>query len=1856
MRAAHRLIFAVILVASSVVAFTPLSAAPAAPILFEKNEGQFPRELDYVARAEGQSFFLEGDRATVAVGPASTPSTLHLTFAGARKNVAPAGGDLAASRTNYMRGNDRSKWVYGAPSYHSVRYENLYPGIDIEYHARRGKLEYDFIVAPGADWKRIAVEFEGTKPLLDASGNLVLKVGGKEVHQHAPVVYQDIGGERKTIEARYTLEGNRVAFEIGAFDETKPLVIDPVLDFNRVIEPLLSTRPADIAIDGDGRLYVLASILGPAANSLYRGSQTGYLRDIMVTRLSADGTTVLYTTVFGGDRTDTPVALAVDASGYVYATGETESANFPTTSGAFNEYVMDTFALNSRNQRVWVTKLDATTGGIVWSSYLERPLKNLVTTSVGDITVDGDGFPIVVGGTNLEDFPVTPGSPSAGPGGFITKFAKDGQSLVVSKIVGTGFISKAIAAGDSLYVAGGNIETTPGTYAPVREAIHGSTIAKFDTSGNKIWATYWIGGIADMALDSGQNIVTIAAGGGPVTGASYQQEPKGETEIYIAKLSSTGTTLLASTYYGGTKSEQAFGIATGPLDSIVVTGTTNSLDLPVPNGMQRANTTISLGAGSIDVFLAKFDSALTTLEFGTYYGPAEVPVGPLVDPSGDILFSSWGGGTGTWLRGPQTAHAGIEGDAFLARLDLGSTVTMRIESIVPAAVVNDTGGTVDVRGHGFVPGAKILFGPIEMSGPTVAVTAGGTRLRSHVPNGQSGKVDIVIKNPDGSTATLVKGFEHLPTIHELTSLVPSTISTLGGHVTIGGNGFPQNPTVLMEPGPQFGYDITSATTTGISFTMPPVNRPSAILTSTPKPRFRILFPRGDMFSNRSIDMNLELSALPVINDVRPTSGPTTGGGYITITGNHFANKPRVLFGNVHAKSVTFVDPFTLLVLLPPNVGGPAEVRVLNPDNGTVVLSNGFTYRGVSTISPVSGPVSGGTTVTINGFGFSSSGLGVKFGGAAATSVTFVSDTKITAVTPPHVAGFVDLEVTSGTDTFTVPGAFRYLDPPPSVTSVSPTAGPKGGGSVVIVTGTGFASGAEVFFGGAKASSVAFVSATQLNATTAASPAGTFDVIVTNPDQQTATLENGFTYQGINSVTPQKGSPGATVTVEGGGFVSGATVTFGSTAATNVTVVSATQITATAPNVAPGVVDVTVTNPGGVVMTLDDGFRFLPPPPTVTGFSPTSGFPGDTITINGTDFSFVTGVTFNNVDAAAFTVLSATQLTAVVPKTATTGAIEVTTESGSGTSASALTVQQAPAEIASFTPTFGGAGTSVVITGDKLFGATGVTFGGVAALTFEANSRTQLTAFVPDNAFTGPICIATPGGFNGCSATHFGIPPRISSFTPTSGLPGTSVTITGVNFTGATEVTFNGSAATFTVDSATQITATVPAAATSGPIAVITSAGGGLSQTSFGVPPTISGFTPARAPVGGTVTITGLRFTGATQVTFNGTSAAFTVVNATTINAIVPNGTTDGPIHVTTPGGSATSAQTFVVAFPPVISSFTPAKGEPGTVVTISGTDFDGSTQVTFNGAPASFTLNGSTSITATVPATATNGPIAITSPEGTGTSSAIFSLPPVITSFSPNAGTVGATVTITGNNFVGTTAVTFNTTAATSVVINSQEKLTVTVPTGATTGRLSVTTGYGTVSSTFNFTVMSSSAPAVTAIATSATSVALNWTGDATHTYEVRRINHRNENFTNSTIARVTGLSFTDTTAAAGKTYLYNIIDLTTGLIGNNDYATTIVFTDDPLAGGTKVKAVHLTQLRSAVNAMRAAAALSAATFTDATLAGISIKRVHITELRTALNEALLQLNRFASFTDSDLTTSIPVRGVHVRELRDAVK
>jgi len=612
-----------------------------------------------------------------------------------------------------------------------------------------------------------------------------------------------------------------------------------------------------------------------------------------------------------------------------------------------------------------------------------------------------------------------------------------------------------------------------------------------------------------------------------------------------------------------------------------------------------------------------------------------------------------------------------------------------------------------------------------------------------------------------------------------------------------------------------------------------------------------------------------------------------------------------------------------------NGGGASVSTVLIVASGPVSPSGPV----VASISPTSGPAIGGTTVTITGSGFS--GASQVLFGTATSTFTVNSATQITAVSPAG-SGTVYVTVTTpgGPSPTSTADQFTYLVVP-KIMSISPTSGSATGGTLVTIRGESLTGTSQVLFGTVAASSFTVNSATQI---TALSPAGsgTVDVTVTTPGGTSPTsTADQFTYlvvppiPAITSISPTSGpaTGGTTVTLTGSGFTGASQVRFGPAAASSFTVNSTTQITAVSP-AGSGTVQVRVTTPGGTSATSNaDRFTYLVAP-TVTSISPTSGpaAGGTSVIIRGSGFTGASQVLFGPVDASSFTVNSATQITAVSP--AGSGIVHITLTTPEGTSATSaadrFTYLPVPT-VTSILPSSGPAagGTTVTITGSGFSGASQVRFGTVAASSFTVNSATQITALSPAGSGIVHMRVTTPGGISATSnADRFTylVAPTVTNISPTSGpaAGGTTVTITGSGFTGASKVWFGSVAASsFTVNSATQITAVSPAG--SGTVHVTVTTLGGTSPTStadqftyLAAPPipTVTSISPTSGPAAGgtTVTITGSGFTGASTVRFGATAASgFTVDSATQITAVSPAGSGTVDVTVTAPGGTSVTS-------------------------------------------------------------------------------------------------------------------------------------------------------------------------------------------------------------------------------------------------------------------------------------------------------------------------------------------------------------
>ena len=472
---------------------------------------------------------------------------------------------------------------------------------------------------------------------------------------------------------------------------------------------------------------------------------------------------------------------------------------------------------------------------------------------------------------------------------------------------------------------------------------------------------------------------------------------------------------------------------------------------------------------------------------------------------------------------------------------------------------------------------------------------------------------------------------------------------------------------------------------------------------------------------------------------------------------------------------------------------------------------------------------------------------------------------------------------------------------------------------------------------------------------------------------------------ITSFTPTAAAIGGTVNVFGGNFFSPVTVKFGSVAAGSPAIVSTTQITVTVPSGATSG-PLTVSNAYGGFTTSSNFLTGAGP--IVTSFSPTLGGLNTAVIVDGFNLSAPSSVTFNAAREAV-TGYSDTQLQVTLTNVSGTGPIKVTTAAGSFTTSTNFTNSEAPF-VTDFDPVLGPAGTTVTIDGLNFTGATAVKFGVTGAL-FHVTGASQISATVPSLAAGNYAIELTTGSGSYTTGSNFlltGAGPVITSFTPTNGVRGTSVTLNGADFTNLSAVKFNGVTASYqTPASTTELIATVPSNTASGFITVANAGGTGSSPSFFYLQPWITGLSATSGVVNATLTITGRSLTNTASVQINGVNYIFTGT-ASQIVATVPSNATTGLIEIAAPGGVFISTNAFAIL--PKIYSFSPNIGPAGTVVTISGTSLFDVTSVLFDGASAAAFNVSTNQVQAIVPANAVSGPLTVVTPYGNDSSSNTF--------------------------------------------------------------------------------------------------------------------------------------------------------------------------------------------------------------------------------------------------------------------------
>ena len=613
------------------------------PLTFEVNEGQTDDRVDFLARGPGYNIFLTATEAVFALPRAPTSSrqrpVMRMQLVGSAADPQVQGVDALPGKINYFRGQDAAGWQTKVPTYRRVKYSAVFPGIDLVYYGQGQQLEYDFIVAPGADPGSIKLAFAGVEQTtVDAQGDLVLKTDGGPLRFQKLIIFQiSDGGRRHTVEGGYVHRGpHQIGFRVGAYDRTQPLIIDPVLSYSTYLGGSGTEEGNSIAVDATGAVYVTGitnSADFPTVNAAQPALNESGLEDIYIAKLTPDGRALVYATYLGGSDYEVVADIAVDAAGAAYVSAVTRSSDFPTVQALQPG--------NNGGADAVVAKLSADGSQLIYSTYLggsgdERGIAPSGDQVVAAIAVDSAGAAYIAGATRSSDFPTVnafqprPGDIDNGVNAFVAKIAPDGSALLYSTYLGgSGFDSATDIVVDSLgaaYVVGSTTSPDFPSVNPLPStgANFDAFVAKFAPDGSSLIYSTHLGG---TGVDEGYGIAIDASGAAYVTGwtnssdfptmnALQPQLGVGtpDFDAFVVKLAPEGGAMIYGTYLGGSDWDRGYSIAVDTAGAAHVTGVTLSANFPTMNPLQPALR------GPMDAFVSKLSPNGAALVYSTYLG------------------------------------------------------------------------------------------------------------------------------------------------------------------------------------------------------------------------------------------------------------------------------------------------------------------------------------------------------------------------------------------------------------------------------------------------------------------------------------------------------------------------------------------------------------------------------------------------------------------------------------------------------------------------------------------------------------------------------------------------------------------------------------------------------------------------------------------------------------------------------------------------------------------------------------------------------------------------------------------------------------------------------------------------------------------------------------------------------------------------------------------------------------------------------------------------------------------------------------------------------------------------------------
>ena len=727
------------------------------PLQFEMNQGQTDSRVRFLSRGRGYTLFLTPTEALLSVaepvGASSDAkhldrmhnrtSDLRMQLSGAKSDAIIAGSDELPGRSNYFIGNNPKQWHIGVPAFERVSYKEIYPGIDLVYYGNQRQLEYDFVVAPGADPKAIRLKVTGSSRIrIDNQGDLLIHVGSGDLRLGAPSVYQEVAGQRRHVDGKWIRsKHDEVRFGLGAYDHDKVLVVDPTLalSYSTYLGGSLTDAATSVAVDANGNAFIAGFTASgntapqpffPTTDGAYQTQCNGCTaptgkNNAFITELDPTGTVLVYSTFLGGDNGDAANGIAIDASGNAYVVGTTFSGliggnhiDFPTTEGAFQT----TCAGNCTAGDAFVTELNAQGNQLVFSTFLGG-----AGAEVGNaIALDTQGGVYVAGSTSSTDFPTQIPFQAANAGGtydgFVTKINSSGSTLEFSTYLGGTLDDEvhAIAVDTSFdtYVAGVTYSTNFPTASPLQSANGGggdAFVAKFNSKGTGLTYSTYLGGSAldqanGIALDSSHNVYLVGTTSStkfPTLGpyqASCASCASATSDAFVTKINSTGDALVYSTYLGGGDVDLGIAIAVDSVGNAFVAGQTSSTDFPVAN----SNYSFTGCSGcTVSAFVTELDVAGNGLVYSTYLGgdSTQVANGIAVNALDQAIVAGKTASTTFPVTSGvvQSTYNGGPEDAFITQFPgaANCTTTHPVSGLTVTATVTCTGN--------FVPGNETMF-------------------------------------------------------------------------------------------------------------------------------------------------------------------------------------------------------------------------------------------------------------------------------------------------------------------------------------------------------------------------------------------------------------------------------------------------------------------------------------------------------------------------------------------------------------------------------------------------------------------------------------------------------------------------------------------------------------------------------------------------------------------------------------------------------------------------------------------------------------------------------------------------------------------------------------------------------------------------------------------------------------------------------------------------------------------------------------------------------------------------------------------------------------------------------------------